>query len=119
MQNIIKKNIKVLAKRFGFQIGYLKEQMIVYKEHNEIKLSFDKYGVQASFESDKGHTDLRVSEDEICGLIIELMNRKDINAQWRNPGVLHENLFLESEGQTLSECLKEIKNNVVRRSKIA
>ena len=110
MEHRTKKNIRILTERFGHQIDYVGDQLVLRNSFGEIKLSSpDKYETIVSFDTHEGTNELKVQENEICGLIIELMNRQNIEGHWRNPGILRETEFAIAERQELTKCLDDIK----------
>ncbi|WP_262149432.1 hypothetical protein [Chryseobacterium foetidum] len=86
ISQIIKRNIRLLSERYGHEISYFKNVIVIKNEKNFIEIfSQVKDYIEVKYNFEKGTLEIEIQDFEIYELLIKIFRRKELEKISLNP----------------------------------
>ncbi|KQS93613.1 MULTISPECIES: hypothetical protein [Chryseobacterium] len=86
INQIIKRNIRLLSERYGYEISYFKNVVLIKNEKNFIEIfSKVKDYIEVKYNFEKGTLEIEIQDFEVYDLLIKIFRRKELEKVNLNP----------------------------------
>lgn len=110
MDQLIKRNIRLLSERFNHSIEYSSEYLLINSDLNSIKVSPNsKYGFIINYNSESGNVQIEIELEDIYDVLIELLRRKELyQLKAKTEKLICIEDWTSEEGDWIIQELKEL-----------